>query len=72
MPQAFQAVARSPLAEISGKHARWLAKTADGGNGGTELIAFPALAPKTTPSSNELLARRFAPWTPVQAASPAE
>ena len=35
------------------------------------LIRAPALAPKTTPSSSELLARRFAPCTPVQATSPA-
>ena len=31
----------------------------------------PALAPKTSPSSREFDARRFAPWTPVQATSPA-
>ena len=34
-------------------------------------IAHPARAPKTSPSSSELLARRFAPWTPVHATSPA-
>jgi len=33
--------------------------------------AWPARAPKTNPSSRELLARRFAPWTPVEATSPA-
>src|SRR3989304_2564701 len=32
----------------------------------------PALAPKTRASNNELLARRFAPWTPVHATSPDE
>ena len=30
----------------------------------------PAIAPKTRPSSRELLAMRLAPWTPVDAASP--
>ena len=34
-------------------------------------IASAARAPNTSPSSSELLARRFAPWTPVQAISPA-
>ena len=34
-------------------------------------IATPARAPNTSPSSSELLARRLAPWTPVQAVSPA-
>src|SRR5262249_4525706 len=34
-------------------------------------IASPARAPKTSPSSNELLASRFAPCTPVHATSPA-
>src|SRR5262245_4448735 len=35
------------------------------------LIAAPARAPNTRASRSELLARRFAPWTPVDAASPA-
>ena len=34
-------------------------------------MASAARAPNTSPSSSELLARRLAPWTPVQAASPA-
>src|SRR5207248_645167 len=34
-------------------------------------MALPARAPNTTPSSSELLAKRLAPWTPLQAASPA-
>ena len=34
-------------------------------------IAAAARAPNTSPSSSELLARRLAPWTPVQATSPA-
>src|SRR5438046_2050725 len=34
-------------------------------------MALPARAPKTTPSSSELLAKRLAPCTPLQAASPA-
>ena len=34
-------------------------------------IALPARAPNTNPSSSELLASRFAPCTPVHAASPA-
>ena len=34
-------------------------------------IADAARAPKTSPSSSELLASRLAPWTPVQATSPA-
>ena len=34
-------------------------------------IATAARAPNTSPSSSELLASRFAPWTPVQATSPA-
>ena len=34
-------------------------------------MARPARAPNTTPSSSELLARRFAPWTPFDATSPA-
>ena len=38
---------------------------------GTPPAARPALAPYTRPSSNELLANRLAPWTPVQATSPA-
>ena len=34
-------------------------------------IASAARAPNTSPSRSELLARRFAPWTPLQATSPA-
>ena len=34
-------------------------------------IARPARPPNTSPSSSELLARRFAPCTPVRATSPA-
>ncbi len=34
-------------------------------------IACAARVPKTRPSSSEFEANRFAPWTPVQAASPA-
>ena len=33
-------------------------------------MARPARAPNTRPSSSELLASLFAPWTPVQATSP--
>ena len=39
--------------------------------GGHYRSDFPARRPKTRPSSSELLARRLAPWTPVQATSPA-
>ena len=38
---------------------------------GGSVIACAARAPKTSPSSSELLASRLAPWTPVQATSPA-
>src|SRR5207253_393407 len=39
--------------------------------GASSIIACPARAPKTNPSSRELLASRLAPCTPVAAASPA-
>ena len=44
-----------------------------GGNSGVAglVIARPARAPNTSPSSSELLARRFAPCTRVHATSPA-
>ncbi len=38
---------------------------------GASVIACAARAPNTSPSSSELLASRLAPWTPVQATSPA-
>src|SRR5277367_897473 len=40
--------------------------------GASLIMAWPARAPNTSPSRRELLARRFAPWTPVAAVSPAE
>src|SRR4029077_5964876 len=39
--------------------------------GASSIIACPARAPNTNPSSRELLARRLAPCTPVAAVSPA-
>src|SRR5216683_692980 len=39
--------------------------------GASFIIACPLRAPNTSPSSRELLARRFAPCTPVSAVSPA-
>src|SRR5258706_15549843 len=39
--------------------------------GASSIIACPARAPKTSPSSRELLAKRLAPCTPVAAVSPA-
>src|SRR5260221_14050442 len=38
--------------------------------GGSFSMAWPLRAPKTKPSRRELLASRFAPWTPVSAVSP--
>src|SRR5260370_11986512 len=39
--------------------------------GASSIIACPARAPKTNPSSRELLASRLAPSTPAAAVSPA-
>src|SRR5260370_42267456 len=39
--------------------------------GASSIIGCPARAPKTNPSSRELLASRLAPGTPVAALSPA-
>ena len=47
------------------------ASRAPAGSRALASIARPARPPNTRPSSSELLARRFAPWTPVQATSPA-
>src|ERR1017187_2896362 len=61
-------ISRSPIfgASISGRFTAPSACSAP-----RALIVLPARSPNTTASSSELLARRFAPCTPVHATSPA-
>ena len=69
-PQEFHAIARRSRSVIVGKsEGGGVAATA--GRARERVMARPARAPNTTPSSSELLASRLAPCTPVQAASPA-
>ena len=42
----------------------------DFARGAVALISAAALRPKTAPSKSEFDARRFAPWTPLDATSP--